>query len=119
MNLFNRRKFLGAAVAAGMTPMFPLSGKNKTYSPSTNSDIGKSKWDLDSPALCVDLDKMERNIKNAQASLKAYGLEARPHAKTHKCPEIAKMQVAAAQLASVRRSLANQKLCWRTELSMY
>ena len=27
MNLFSRRKFLGAAVAAGMTPMFPLSAK--------------------------------------------------------------------------------------------
>ena len=110
MNLFNRRKFLGAAVAAGMTPMFPLSGKIGTYGQPPMSDVGKSKWDLDSPALCVDLDKMERNIKKAQASLKASGLEARPHAKTHKCPEIAKMQVAAGAIGICTAKLGESEV---------
>jgi hypothetical protein len=32
---------------------------------------GISKWDLDTPALCVDLDKMEKNIATMQATLKA------------------------------------------------
>jgi len=31
---------------------------------------GLSKWDLDTPALCVDLDKMERNLATMQASLR-------------------------------------------------
>ena len=110
MNLFSRRKFIGAAVAAGMTPMFPLSAKGGTHGLSPMSDIGKSKWDLDSPALCVDLDKMERNIKKAQASLKAFGLGARPHAKTHKCPEIAKMQVAAGAIGICTAKLGESEV---------
>jgi D-serine deaminase-like pyridoxal phosphate-dependent protein len=54
---------------------------------------GISKWDLDTPALCVDLDKMEKNIATMQAALKANGLASRPHAKTHKTAAIAKYQL--------------------------
>ena len=57
--------------------------------------IGISKWDLDTPALCVDLDKLEANIAKAQAVLTRNGITARPHAKTHKCAAIAKLQLAA------------------------
>jgi 3-hydroxy-D-aspartate aldolase len=55
---------------------------------------GVSKWELDTPALCVDLDKMDKNIQTMQAALKKYGLPSRPHAKTHKCAAIAKQQLA-------------------------
>jgi 3-hydroxy-D-aspartate aldolase len=54
---------------------------------------GVSKWELDTPALCVDLDKMEKNIQTMQAALKKTGLPSRPHAKTHKCAAIAKYQL--------------------------
>jgi 3-hydroxy-D-aspartate aldolase len=54
---------------------------------------GISKWDLDTPALCVDLDKMEKNIATMQATLKKNGLESRPHSKTHKCAALAKYQL--------------------------
>jgi D-serine deaminase-like pyridoxal phosphate-dependent protein len=56
---------------------------------------GISKWELDTPALCVDLDKMEANIASAQAVLTKNGVAARPHAKTHKCAAIAKLQLKA------------------------
>ena len=56
---------------------------------------GVSKWDLDTPALCVDLDKLDANIAKAQAVLTKNGIAARPHAKTHKCAAIAKLQLAA------------------------
>ena len=56
---------------------------------------GISKWDLDTPALCVDLDKIEANIAKMQAALTRNGVAARPHAKTHKCAAIAKLQMAA------------------------
>lgn len=56
---------------------------------------GISKWDLDTPALCVDLDALEANIAKAQAVLTKNGIAARPHAKTHKCAAIAKLQLAA------------------------
>jgi len=55
---------------------------------------GVSKWELDTPALCVDLDKMEKNIETMQAALKKSGIPSRPHAKTHKCAAIAKRQLA-------------------------
>ena len=49
--------------------------------------------ELDTPALLIDLDTMERNIA-AMASVAAEaGVRLRPHTKTHKCPEIARMQV--------------------------
>ena len=55
---------------------------------------GIAKSDLETPALCVDLDKMEQNIAAMQTALKKYGLPSRPHAKTHKCAAIAKYQMA-------------------------
>ena len=33
----------------------------------SQSDVGMSKWDLDTPALCVDLDALESNITTMQA----------------------------------------------------
>jgi D-serine deaminase-like pyridoxal phosphate-dependent protein len=54
-----------------------------------------SKWDLDTPALCVDLDAFEANLAKAQTALGRNGLASRPHAKTHKCAAIAKKQLAA------------------------
>jgi 3-hydroxy-D-aspartate aldolase len=56
--------------------------------------IGASKWELDTPALCVDLDKLDRNIATLRAKLAATGVASRPHAKTHKCPAIGKLQLA-------------------------
>lgn len=47
------------------------------------------------PALLVDRDILERNIGRMAASARSRGLSLRPHAKTHKCPEIARLQVAA------------------------
>ena len=41
---------------------------------------GTSKWELDTPALCVDLDKMEQNIAKMQSTLKVNGLASRPQA---------------------------------------
>ena len=55
---------------------------------------GVSKWDLDTPALCVDLDAFERNIAAMQTRLGALGVASRPHGKSHKCPAIAKLQMA-------------------------
>ena len=53
--------------------------------------VGVSKWELDTPALCVDLDKLEQNLATMQAKLASRASPARPHAKTHKCPAIAKL----------------------------
>lgn len=47
------------------------------------------------PALVVDLDVLEANIARVQALCDAAGLANRPHVKTHKSPELARLQVAA------------------------
>jgi D-serine deaminase-like pyridoxal phosphate-dependent protein len=52
-------------------------------------------YDLDTPALVVDLDVLERNIAAMARRCAEIGIPLRPHTKTHKNPEIAKMQMAA------------------------
>ena len=44
------------------------------------------------PAVVIDLDRVERNIARVQAACDAAGVANRPHIKTHKIPDIAKMQ---------------------------
>ena len=51
--------------------------------------------ELDTPCMLVDLDRMERNIRNWQAAIQGYGVRLRPHVKTHKVPAIANMQLGA------------------------
>jgi hypothetical protein len=51
--------------------------------------------DLDTPVVTVDLDTMRDNIHRVQAHLSRHGIANRPHIKTHKIPEIGKMQIAA------------------------
>ena len=50
---------------------------------------------LQTPALVIDLDVFERNVANMVAHAKASGVGLRPHAKTNKCSEIARRQIAA------------------------
>ena len=47
------------------------------------------------PAVVIDLDRVERNIARVQQLCDAAGLANRPHIKTHKSPVLAKMQRAA------------------------
>lgn len=49
---------------------------------------------LDTPALLIDYDLLLDNIKLMQEKANFFGVALRPHTKTHKMPEIAKMQVA-------------------------
>ncbi|MDQ4060503.1 MAG: D-TA family PLP-dependent enzyme [Pseudomonadota bacterium] len=49
--------------------------------------------ELDTPAVLIDLDVVERNIRRLQDHLDRHGLANRPHIKTHKIPALAKMQI--------------------------
>lgn len=51
--------------------------------------------DLDTPSVLVDLDVLERNIGEMAELARAAGVALRPHIKTHKTPEIARMQLEA------------------------
>lgn len=107
-NFFSRRKFLQNAACAGAAFLWspPIRAGNKVPS----SEIGKSKWDLDSPALCVDLDKLEKNLKTAQKRLAGTGVGIRPHIKTHKCPELAKMQLSAGAVGVCAAKLSESEV---------
>jgi D-serine deaminase-like pyridoxal phosphate-dependent protein len=49
--------------------------------------------DLDTPTILIDIDRVEANLKRAQAHADKEGYALRPHTKTHKLPQFAKRQV--------------------------
>lgn len=51
--------------------------------------------EIDTPAVLIDIDRVERNIARAQAAADAAGVKLRPHIKTHKLPLFARKQVEA------------------------
>ena len=65
--------------------------------------IGASKDQLDTPALCLDLDAMESNIQAMAESCRCHGVAWRPHAKGHKSSFIARSEIAAGRWASPRK----------------
>ncbi len=51
--------------------------------------------DVDTPALLMDMDAVQGNIRRREKLAKDAGIAYRPHAKSHKSPVIARMQLAA------------------------
>ena len=49
--------------------------------------------DLDTPSLLFDLDVLDRNVQEMSGVARNAGVRLRPHTKTHKSPEIARMQI--------------------------
>src|SRR3954463_10595588 len=50
--------------------------------------------EVDTPALIVELEPFEANLRAMAEAARLSGMRLRPHAKTHKCAEIAKRQIA-------------------------
>ena len=71
---------------------------------------GISKWELDTPALCVDVDKLSSNIETMRTRLRDMKVVSRPHAKTHKSPTIAKMQLAAGSVGICAAKLSEAEV---------
>lgn len=55
--------------------------------------VGDPAGEIDTPALVIDLDAFERNLDRMAAFAKETGVRIRPHAKTHKSPMIAWLQI--------------------------
>jgi len=100
----SRRGLLQAAGAGMMSMWVPQGIKGYTAAEmralgqAGRLEVGISKWDLDTPALCVDLDALERNLRKMQDAVVRHGVASRPHAKTHKCPVIARLQLASGSI---------------------
>ena len=76
--------------------------------------------ELDTPALYVDLDALERNIRRMQEQCLGWNVALRPHMKTHKIPEIARMQLEAGAIGitvaklGVSHSPRDKRSFWAT-----
>jgi len=96
-NSISRRRFLQASGAAAI--WIPTSAQGYTsqemrdFYANGEMSVNVSKWELDTPALCVDLDLLEANLDKMATTMSTNGIASRPHAKTHKCPTIAHMQM--------------------------
>ena len=57
--------------------------------------VGASVDAIDTPALIIELDALERNLAEVHAVIQTAGIAVRSHAKAHKCPDIALRQMQA------------------------
>ena len=74
---------------------------------------GMREDEIDTPALVIDLDAFEYNLDHMTALVSAAGVKLRPHAKTHKSPVIAKMQMARGAVGSCVQKVAEAEvLAW-------
>jgi D-serine deaminase-like pyridoxal phosphate-dependent protein len=90
----DRRLFLATTMGTGM-----MAATNLTTPASAAAEEfsvrGLTKANIPTPALLVDLDAIEANLQKMADHAKQAKVALRPHAKTHKCPEIARRQIAA------------------------
>jgi D-serine deaminase-like pyridoxal phosphate-dependent protein len=63
--------------------------------PAPPASAGIPLEEIDTPALVLDLDALEGNIARMADAVRKSGVRLRPHAKSHKCAEIARRQIAA------------------------
>ena len=66
-----------------------------TASAPAPAHIGMLLAEVDTPALILELDAFERNLARMAEAVRGQPLRLRPHAKSHKCAEIALRQIAA------------------------
>lgn len=58
-------------------------------------ELGSTIDQIDTPALCIDLDLLQGNIRRMAEFCRQHGVAWRPHAKSHKSPDIARLQIEA------------------------
>jgi 3-hydroxy-D-aspartate aldolase len=69
-----------------------------------------TKSQLPTPALLLDLDKFERNLARMSRHVAQSGKKLRPHAKAHKCVEIARRQIAAGAIGFCVATISEAEL---------
>lgn len=74
---------------------------------------GMREDEIDTPALVIDLDAFEYNLDHMAAMLAPTGVKLRAHAKTHKSPVIAKLQMARGAVGQCVQKVAEAEiLAW-------
>jgi D-serine deaminase-like pyridoxal phosphate-dependent protein len=91
----NRRHFLAAtALGTGLAVQSGAGSAIAAEARAEEAPMDLTKDNIPTPALLLDLDAFEANLRTLSEHCQVRGCAARPHAKTHKCPEIARRQVA-------------------------
>src|SRR5471030_3129593 len=74
---------------------------------------GMREDEIDTPALVIDLDAFEFNLDTMAALLAPTGVKLRAHAKTHKSPVIARLQMARGAVGNcVQKVTEAEVLAW-------
>ena len=90
----SRRMFFGATAAgAAALPALADTAVTRTSAVPIPLDKPIRVEELSTPALLIDLDRMESNLRKMASDAKHMNVGVRPHTKTHKCPIIAKLQM--------------------------
>jgi D-serine deaminase-like pyridoxal phosphate-dependent protein len=76
----------------------------------TTPPLGCTKADLDTPALCLQLDVMEANIRALAGTCRRFGVGWRPHSKGHKVAAIAQAELAAGAIGITCAKLAEAEV---------
>lgn len=92
-NPVSRRTFLGAAAGGAAISVAPRSVHAQAPQLPIPLNEPVTVESLSTPALLIDLAAFETNLTKMAESLEARGVGLRPHAKTHKCPIIARKQI--------------------------
>lgn len=66
--------------------------------------------DVPTPALLLDLDAFEDNVNKMSAFVRSHGKAFRPHGKTHKCPEVAKVLIGAGAIGCCAARLSEAEV---------
>jgi D-serine deaminase-like pyridoxal phosphate-dependent protein len=76
------------------TPAFVPAAAPPATSPLRASDASRlpDVGSIETPAALVDLSRVRRNLRTVMDYAQAHGLAWRPHVKTHKSPELARLQ---------------------------
>ena len=87
----SRRTFFGAS--AGSMAMVTGTGSLHAARDAIRLDAPMAVGELSTPALMIDVARMDDNLRKMAAHARRANVGLRPHTKTHKCPIIAKMQM--------------------------
>ena len=72
--------------------------------------------DLPTPCLILDLDRFDANLDKMSRFVTERGVALRPHAKTHKCPQIARRQIARGAIGICVATIAEAEVMARNEI---
>ena len=82
------------------SPLAPAGGATAGLLSRLDSGDPVHLDELPTPSLLLDLDLFEANLDKMSRNASRHSIGLRPHAKTHKCPEIARRQVEAGALGA-------------------